>query len=112
MVSGITTTQYIQNCLESCHCSSPKVKNVVLNSAYHKWNLACEQRKGFGVHSGVIVAPTETKVAGRTVIVRRAIDFMTVLSWLAIMLNACIAVLLANQPASSSREGLLKRLPD
>jgi hypothetical protein len=55
------------------------LKNVVLKRAYdrsEKWNRHKLSRR------------TEINVAGRKIIVRRAIDFMTLLSWRARLLKA------------------------
>lgn len=41
---------------------------------------------------------TEIKVAGRNVTVSKAIDFMTVLSWVAMILYACHALAVCETP--------------
>lgn len=77
----MATTQYIQIWLELFQPSSPKVKKVVLKSAY-EFPVSNFSPWGFS-------GRTETKVAGRKIIVSSAMDFIILLSCWEVKLYAC-----------------------
>ena len=84
MVAGTVVTQYTHSLSDTCHdpSSSLMLKNVVLKRAYKH----LEQED---IHDPLTL--TEMKVAGRKIMVRSAIDFMTLLSWRARLLKAYCA---------------------
>jgi len=78
-VDGIVITQYTHSWFEACHPSLPKVKKVVPK-------IACNCMSKNERKPNKVVC-TEIKVAGRNVIVKSAIDFITLLSCRASMLS-------------------------
>jgi hypothetical protein len=64
----MVTTQYTHSCFEACQELIPKLKKVVLKNDYDGMSKIKEYRAQ--------VLRTETKVAGRNVIVKSATDFI------------------------------------
>lgn len=94
-VDGIVITQYSHICFEVCNPSSPKLKNVVLkNDLCVKVSQSADIFIFFFLSFFVFLKRencTDINAAGKNVMVRNAIAFMTLLSCWTIRLYACMS---------------------